>query len=117
MQVSVKVTGFTELLEALQLLSNFEEPLDEVNVELAERLAAKMKLKVRVKTGKLQRSIRAEKTDTLVIVIVMLYYSVFLEFGTSRMPPYPFIQPSLQEVGSEIVELLKQRVESLIGGA
>jgi phage gpG-like protein len=54
----------------------------------------------RVQTGVLRRSITHEMHDTLPIgrVGTNVEYSKWLEFGTRRMKPRPFIRPSLMRV-------------------
>jgi len=64
------------------------------------------------RTGTLQRSIvmRVEKDRNSIAGFVgtNVFYAKFLELGTDRMPPYPFLYPAL--------EVNKQRIVKLLGG-
>lgn len=44
-------------------------------------------------------------------------YGTYLEFGTSRMPSYPWLFPALELKRAEIVEILKGREVGFGGGA
>lgn len=59
--------------------------------------------KVPVRTGRLRSSIRLEKVSDLAYVVVAghpvkekgrPYYAPFVEFGTRRMAPRPFMRPA-----------------------
>lgn len=83
-----------------------EPEIAEALKEIADKLVAKMKGKVRVGTGALRDSIEWRQVKKLAFQISMIYYGLFLEWGTSKMPPYPFIRPSIEEVRSEIEEIV-----------
>jgi HK97 gp10 family phage protein len=65
----------------------------------------------KVDTGRLRASIttEVEKTNNDIVgrVGTNVVYSKFLEHGTSRMPPYPFLFPALEVNKEHIKELLK----------
>jgi len=52
---------------------------------------------------------RIEKTADEIAVLVgtKLAYGLYLEFGTSRMPPYPWLFPACEEKRGEIKEAIK----------
>jgi len=64
-----------------------------------------------VVTGRLRASITSqvivEKDVIYGAVGTNVVYAPFLEFGTNRMPPYPFLYPALEEKKNEVVEALK----------
>lgn len=66
----------------------------------------------RVQTGRLRASIihQVEKSDNPYVEIgTNVYYSKFLEFGTSRMPAYPWLYPAIESNKGNIKALLKGR--------
>lgn len=69
-----------------------------------------------IKTGQMKRSIHPEVESSTVVKIGTDItdppYPFFLEYGTSRMPPYSFLRPALDEnkdkARREIRKALKQ---------
>lgn len=59
-------------------------------------------------TGKLLSSIRVQKTKGVAFVSVTAKYAEFLEFGTSKMRPRPFIIPAFLKTKKMILERLKR---------
>ncbi len=60
-----------------------------------------------VQTGRLRSSITHEVGEGEVVIGSNVIYSKMLEFGTSKMPPYPFLFPAVELKKSEIIEALK----------
>ena len=110
MSLIVKVSGLNELLASLKNLSELKPVLGDINNEVAQRLVQKMKSKVRVRTGALRDSIKAGDPEDDTLTFSMLHYGLYLELGTSRMPPYPFIQPSIEEVKAEMPEIAREQL-------
>ena len=56
-----------------------------------------------VRTGRLRSSmtytIGSESVYIVAIVGTNVYYGKYLEFGTRRMPPYPFLGPAIKAAG------------------
>ena len=52
---------------------------------------------------------RIEKTPTEISVVVgtKLPYGAYLEFGTSKMPPYPWLFPATESERPKIIEAIK----------
>jgi len=61
----------------------------------------------RVQTGRLRSSITHEVGDLSTTIGTNVDYGKFLEHGTSRMPPYPWLYPAVEMKRSEIIQLLK----------
>lgn len=59
-------------------------------------------------TGKLLNSIRIQKTKGISFVYVTAKYAEFLEFGTSKMRPRPFIIPAFLKTKKMILDRLKR---------
>lgn len=63
-------------------------------------------------TGKLANEIGVDRVDLArlrVAIFSSAKYSAFLEFGTSRMEPRPFLRRALREMAPRIVEHFKAR--------
>ncbi len=52
---------------------------------------------------------RIEQSENGISVLVgtKVVYGIYLEFGTSRMPPYPWLFPALEAKRQEIIEAIK----------
>jgi HK97 gp10 family phage protein len=59
-------------------------------------------------TGKLLRSIKIQKTKGMAFVYITAKYAEFLEFGTSKMRPRPFIIPAFIKTKRYIQDKLKR---------
>jgi HK97 gp10 family phage protein len=62
-------------------------------------------------TGQLVRSIKVKKTNNGQEVTIDAEYAAFLEYGTSRMRPRPFIMPALMKVKKNLLSKLKGLVK------
>ena len=71
------------------------------------------------KTGMLRRSIQNDIQDNGLKGIVyqdtnMAMYGPFLEFGTSRMPPYPFMKPAMDNKRAFVIDTLHQAMDDTV---
>lgn len=62
-----------------------------------------------VQTGRLRASIIHVVNPGQVEIGTNVYYGKYLEFGTSKMPPYPWLFPAVESKRGEIKEALKGR--------
>ena len=66
-----------------------------------------------VQTGRLRSSIihqvTSEGNEIVAEIGTNVEYGKYLEFGTSRMPPYPWLFPAVEMKRPEIIEALKGR--------
>ena len=65
-------------------------------------------------TGRLMGSINSEITPKEAIVGTNLVYGMYLEFGTSRMAPRPWLLPSFERAKIGIEQDLKARLEAKV---
>ena len=111
MQITIENEG--DIIRLMQTLP--PEIFERVHQALqngAVRLAERAREIVPVRTGHLLASIRtelgedveAESAFTPVQVIADTPYASFVEFGTSRMEPRPFLGPAAGEIEPEILE-------------
>jgi len=61
----------------------------------------------KVQTGRLRSSITHEVGQGEVAIGTNVYYGKYLEFGTSKMPPYPWLFPAVESNRQNIINLLK----------
>ncbi len=61
-----------------------------------------------VDTNRLANSVTHEVGDGYVEIGSNVVYGKYLEFGTSRMPPYPWLFPAVELNRSKIIDLLKK---------
>lgn len=99
MAIQIEIKGLDRFLTVLDwAILHFEEETTDGLMGVAKEIEEKAKRFVRVRTGALRDSITAQEIHELEVAVGMLFYGFFLEYGTSRMPPYPFIRPALEEI-------------------
>jgi len=105
----VTVTSHRQEIEG-KLLGDIQKSLEQVGL-VVERQA---KINVsqssghpRVQTGRLRSSITHEVGQGEVSIGTNVYYGKYLEFGTSRMPPYPWLFVAVEANRGKIIEILK----------
>jgi len=64
----------------------------------------------RVQTGRLRSSITHEVGQGEVAIGTNVYYGKYLEFGTSKMPNYPWLFPAVESLRSQIINILRGKV-------
>jgi len=64
----------------------------------------------RVQTGRLRSSITHEVEQGQVSIGTNVYYGKYLEFGTSKMPNYPWLFPAVESLRSQIINILRGKV-------
>lgn len=71
-------------------------------------LEAQSKARAPVDTGALRGSISTEITSLHAEVGPTVNYAQYLEWGTSRMPPQPFMGPALDQVEPAFIAAMQQ---------
>ena len=122
--MEIEIVGLRELEDKL---SNLEEKLNRALAEALEEIAEKIRDDAKnlapVDTGALRKSIRVEKEGKLQFSVVAggggvvnpktgreVDYAGFVEFGTRRMSPKPYMQPALERNRAEILRIVKDKV-------
>lgn len=99
MAIQIEIKGLNRFLTVLDwAIARFEKESTEGLMDVAKEIEEKAKRFVRVRTGALRDSITAQEISELEVAVSMLFYGYYLEYGTSRMPPYPFIRPALEQI-------------------
>jgi HK97 gp10 family phage protein len=114
MGVNVKVTSYRREREA-EIMVGLQKSMEQVGA-IVERQA---KINVsksppehpQVQTGRLRSSIIHQVTkdgdDIVAEIGTNVVYSKYLEFGTSKMPAYPWLFPAVEFKRAEIITALK----------
>jgi HK97 gp10 family phage protein len=126
--LSVEIAGSAELTARLEnLASRIDELSGEALIELAEQIVDDAKALCPVDTGSLRRSIRYERDPDGSIVIAAggggvvnprtrreVDYAAYVEFGTSRSPAQPFLQPALEKNLPNLEGLFSGKIEESV---
>ena len=113
MSVKITVENEGDIIRLMQTLPpEIFQRVQQVLQNGAVRLAERAREIVPVRTGHLLASIRVELGEHVeaevafspVQVIAETPYASFVEFGTSRMDPQPFLRPAAEEIEPEILE-------------
>ncbi len=113
MSVQITIQNEGDIIRLMQTLPpEIFQPVHQVLQNGAVRLAERAREIVHVRTGHLRASIRAELGEDVeaeaafspVQVIADTPYASFVEFGTSRMDPQPFLGPAAEEIEPEVLE-------------
>ena len=122
--MEIEIVGFRELEDKLSNLDEkLKRALEEALEEIAEKIRDDAKSFAPVDTGALRKSIRVEKKGELQFSVVAgdggvinprtgreVDYAGFVEFGTSRMSPQPYMQPALEKNRDEILKIVKRKI-------
>lgn len=107
-----------------------QQTLLRLGIDLQRESKATLKANGSYRTGALYNSIEVNVEpykSTYIVKAGMLFYGEFLEFGTRKMRPKPFLQPSLtkllesgglekitQAVGQVAVEIVAKKLDKVI---
>ena len=116
MALSIKVEGVDKLVKALSQIQGMQEPLAEAIGLYLDKVVTDAKSIVPVKTGTLQRSIIWQGGEGEYSVGSRVHYAPYVEYGTSRMAPRPFLSPALLWNLPMLKEALLNKVEEWLRG-
>ncbi len=121
--ITVDATDALQKLSALVKRAEESENLvADLSNEMAKNIVTIAKGIVKVVTGKLQDSIRYEgeyPSFTFLADAEDKYgtqYGVFVEYGSSKQEPQPFIEPAVQEGLRDYKIIIKQEVARALRG-
>ena len=110
----IKITSYRKEREK-EIENHLQKAMEKVGA-LVERQAKENVSKTgsehpQVRTGRLRSSIMHQvtggETEIVTEIGTNVTYGKYLEFGTSKMPPYPWLFPAVEMKKSEIIETLK----------
>lgn len=121
---SIELTGVDEILNKLQQMgANVGRLENKALKNAAEPVLEDAKENVPVRTGKLKKGLKitnVKKKEGMKYILVgvdrgdnsEVFYGKFIEFGTSKMPARPFLQPAYEKnkntIRKAIAETLKE---------
>jgi HK97 gp10 family phage protein len=109
--LSIKVEGIESLMKALQRLNLMEPAAEAIELSL-DKVVSDAKAIVPVRTGTLQRSIQWWGAEGEYHVGSRVHYAPYVEYGTSRMAPRPYLTPALMQN----IPLLRQTLRGIVEG-
>lgn len=104
------IEGLSELQAKLRNLKGIKENPDAL-LAGAYVLEAGAKRRAPVDTGFLRASGSSNKTAGGAEVVFTANYAYYQEFGTVRMPAQPYIRPTIDEDGNEIVNAVANQLQ------
>ena len=105
----VTVTSHRQEIEG-KLLGDIQKSLEKIGLTVERQAKINVSQSSghpKVQTGRLRSSITHEVEQGQVSIGTNVYYGKYLEFGTSKMPPYPWLFPSVESNRQNIINLLK----------
>lgn len=127
MELKAELVGADRLVARLgKARVNLDPQTVEGLNEVADSIVQDAKAMVRVDTGSLQKSIRRQRHVSQAhlhsIAVTaggyiinpktgrIVDYAQYLEYGTSRMPPYPYMRPALESNRSTLMLILRGKL-------
>lgn len=117
MPASFTVNGHKETAAALAQLAKdlFDVEVPKVLQEAADLFVTKAQQNAPVDTGNLRDNIAVEEVDeTHAVVTSGAEYSIYVEEGTSKMSPQPFMQPALADMENQFHAMVQKVVTASI---
>lgn len=116
MKVSAKWIGLKEANAALKRLPEHVRPAVQQTIDVtAFQIARGAQARVRRRTGTLLRNIewqsRPRSLAAIVGIGVEAWYWKYLEFGTIKMPAFPFLRPAAEAIESDHEQRMVQALE------
>jgi HK97 gp10 family phage protein len=123
LSISVNATDALKKLEALASRVEQSEPIVEnLSNEMAENIKHNAKINCPSDTGNLQESIDYRGSYPSYEFVADAVnsqgqkYGVFVEFGTSKMEPRPFLEPSVDEGVRDYKVVVKEEILRFLRG-
>lgn len=112
MSISVEIEGATEAASRLKEIGNsLSQAIGDALREAAESIVNDAQANAPVDTGFLRDSIEISgESETSVTVTSGAEYSVFVEYGTSKMSAQPFFEPAIEQAKAELQQALRDAI-------
>ena len=96
------------------VLSALEDALNRSLEKIGERAEELAKKECPVDTGRLRDSItHTVNTEAKTVTVSSdVEYSPYVELGTSKMPPKPFLKPAMMESAKELSQILERELKN-----
>jgi HK97 gp10 family phage protein len=108
------VTGLTEVLAGfLREIATVDGHASEATAETAERIESTAKSLAPKRTGALAASITTDRTKNGAETGPTVPYAPFVEYGTWKDAPQPFMGPAAEQHEDDLAKFLEDRVGEL----
>lgn len=113
-ELELDVEGLADLEQQLLKLGGRDAPQALIKGQRAGMgvVVKDARRRIRRRTGETARKTKVIATgvqgDESTVSIVTNYVGRFLEMGTSKMPPHPFIRPAMQAKAIEAIETMRE---------
>ena len=91
-----------------KILKEYEQANERALTAAAIYVQGDAKLRCPVQTGRLRNSITYKVKRDEAIIGTVVEYSPYIEFGTVKMKPKPYLRPALDENKNEIRSIFKR---------
>jgi HK97 gp10 family phage protein len=118
--MSIELTGLQQLIQRLYQLQN-PKPIEEKALQQgAEYLRDRMKENVPIRTGNLKENvvvgvIKNESIEVGVKKSKKAFYGGFVEFGTTKITPRPFMRPTFERETEQIKRIFAKEIRRGLG--
>ena len=108
MEVHVEIAGIERLTARIdKAVTSLDPKIQEGLRIVGENIVADAKAFAPVKTGRLRDSINGIVYGNMLEVHVEAEYAAYVEYGTSRMMPRPFLRPAFEINRPDLIAVLK----------
>ena len=105
----MKTITFDQMIDGIERAGNID--FTSVLLDGCLQIEAAAKMKCPVDTGELRRSIKAETTGkNSATVGTDLYYAEYVEYGTIKQKPQPYMEPAVLENIDNIKKKIADRI-------
>ena len=111
--LDLKIEGLDKLQQIFRAApADIRKSLDVCIDIVGEMIKVEAYRLARKRTGTMARSIYHKKVTELIHEIgAMVFYAVFQEFGTSRMPPHSFLRPAIEKYKPQIQRVFRDKMD------
>lgn len=108
--MDIEVTGIEEACRSIdQTMLQFEQDADDCFQQAGRIWEMEAKSRARVKTGYMKSRVAYVRGALLEAWgVVPVFYSVFVEWGTSRARAFPFVRPAFEIARKWLLERLRR---------
>ena len=111
-QITVSITDNSDAVRR-ELDDAIEKALMEIGIEAEAHAKEIITEKGAVDTGRLRNSITHALDGTKAVHVgTNVEYAPFIEMGTSRMQPRPFLRPAIEDFKDEYKEILENNLKN-----